>query len=47
MALSLTTTLIMVSTVKIAMNSTSNGFKVGGEVEPVAHKVKNTIAVGN
>ncbi|MCW2478637.1 right-handed parallel beta-helix repeat-containing protein [Candidatus Symbiopectobacterium sp. NZEC135] len=31
----------------IAMNNTSNGFKMGGEGQPVAHKVKNSIAVGN
>lgn len=31
----------------IAMNNTSNGFKMGGEGQPVAHQVKNSIAVGN
>ncbi|MFP9227708.1 pectate disaccharide-lyase PelX [Pectobacterium cacticida] len=31
----------------IAMNNTSNGFKLGGEGQPVAHQVKNSIAIGN
>ncbi|WP_437888182.1 right-handed parallel beta-helix repeat-containing protein [Phytobacter sp. V91] len=31
----------------IARNNTSNGFKLGGEGQPVAHVVRNSIAVGN
>jgi len=31
----------------IALNNTSNGFKLGGEGQPVAHEVRNSIAVGN
>ncbi|WP_192456231.1 pectate disaccharide-lyase PelX [Musicola keenii] len=31
----------------IALNNTSNGFKMGGEGQPVAHQVKNSIAIGN
>ena len=31
----------------IARNNTSNGFKMGGEGQPVAHVVRNSIAVGN
>lgn len=31
----------------IAMNNTSNGFKMGGEGQPVAHQVRNSLAVGN
>ncbi|MFH2502989.1 right-handed parallel beta-helix repeat-containing protein [Klebsiella indica] len=31
----------------IARNNTSNGFKLGGEGQPVAHEVRNSIAIGN
>lgn len=31
----------------IARNNTSNGFKLGGEGQPVAHEVHNSIAIGN
>ncbi|WP_449550035.1 right-handed parallel beta-helix repeat-containing protein [Lelliottia amnigena] len=31
----------------IARNNTSNGFKLGGEGQPVAHEVRNSKAVGN
>lgn len=31
----------------IARNNTSNGFKLGGEGQPVAHEIRNSIAVGN
>ncbi|MEA9389699.1 right-handed parallel beta-helix repeat-containing protein [Acerihabitans sp. TG2] len=31
----------------IAMNNTSNGFKMGGEGQPVAHQIRNSLAVGN
>lgn len=31
----------------IAQNNTSNGFKLGGEGQPVAHEVRNSIAIGN
>ncbi len=31
----------------IARNNTSNGFKLGGEGQPVAHQVRNSKAVGN
>ncbi|SLM65220.1 MULTISPECIES: pectate disaccharide-lyase PelX [Dickeya] len=31
----------------ISVNNTSNGFKLGGEGQPVAHQVKNSIAIGN
>ncbi|WP_315708859.1 right-handed parallel beta-helix repeat-containing protein [Brenneria uluponensis] len=31
----------------IALNNTSNGFKLGGEGQPVAHQIKNSIAIGN
>lgn len=31
----------------ISLNNTSNGFKLGGEGQPVAHQVKNSIAIGN
>jgi hypothetical protein len=31
----------------IARNNTSNGFKLGGEGQPVAHEVRNSIAIDN
>ncbi|KFC76923.1 right-handed parallel beta-helix repeat-containing protein [Buttiauxella agrestis] len=31
----------------IARNNTSNGFKLGGEGQPVAHEIHNSIAIGN
>ncbi len=31
----------------IASNNTSNGFKLGGEGQPVAHQVRNSKATGN
>ncbi|UUE09992.1 right-handed parallel beta-helix repeat-containing protein [Dickeya zeae] len=31
----------------VSLNNTSNGFKLGGEGQPVAHQVKNSIAIGN
>jgi len=31
----------------IARNNTSNGFKLGGEGQPVAHEVRNSKAIGN
>ena len=31
----------------IARNNTSNGFKLGGEGQPVAHEIRNSIAVGH
>ena len=31
----------------IARNNTSNGFKLGGEGQPVAHEIHNSVAVGN
>ena len=31
----------------IARNNTSNGFKLGGEGQPVAHEIRNSIAIGN
>lgn len=31
----------------IARNNTSNGFKLGGEGQPVAHEIRNSIAMGN
>ncbi|MEH0886996.1 right-handed parallel beta-helix repeat-containing protein [Enterobacter sp. UNJFSC 003] len=31
----------------IARNNTSNGFKLGGEGQPVAHEVRNNKAIGN
>lgn len=31
----------------IASNNTSNGFKLGGEGQPVAHQVRNSKAIGN
>lgn len=31
----------------IARDNTSNGFKLGGEGQPVAHEIRNSIAVGN
>jgi len=31
----------------IARNNTSNGFKLGGEGQPVAHEIRNSKAVGN
>jgi len=31
----------------IARNNTSNGFKLGGEGQPVAHEVHNSVAIGN
>lgn len=31
----------------IAQNNTSNGFKLGGEGQPVAHEIRNSIATGN
>ncbi|WP_368544428.1 right-handed parallel beta-helix repeat-containing protein [Enterobacter soli] len=31
----------------IARNNTSNGFKLGGEGQPVAHEVRNSRAIGN
>lgn len=31
----------------IARNNTSNGFKLGGEGQPVAHQIRNSIAIGN
>ncbi|WP_039054899.1 right-handed parallel beta-helix repeat-containing protein [Enterobacter sp. Bisph1] len=31
----------------IARNNTSNGFKLGGEGQPVAHQVRNSKAIGN
>lgn len=31
----------------VARNNTSNGFKLGGEGQPVAHEIRNSIAVGN
>ncbi|MFK3707603.1 right-handed parallel beta-helix repeat-containing protein [Klebsiella sp. NPDC088457] len=31
----------------IARNNTSNGFKLGGEGQPVGHEVRNSIATGN
>ena len=31
----------------IARNNISNGFKLGGEGQPVAHEVRNSIAIGN
>lgn len=31
----------------IAKNNTSNGFKLGGEGQPVAHQIHNSIAIGN
>jgi len=31
----------------IARNNTSNGFKLGGEGQPVAHQIRNSKAVGN
>lgn len=31
----------------IAKNNTSNGFKLGGEGQPVAHQIRNSIAIGN
>lgn len=31
----------------IAMNNTSNGFKMGGEGQPVAHQIRNSLAIGN
>lgn len=31
----------------IARNNTSNGFKLGGEGQPVAHVIRNSIATGN
>lgn len=31
----------------IARNNTSNGFKLGGEGQPVAHHISNSIAIGN
>lgn len=31
----------------IARNNTSNGFKLGGEGQPVAHEVHNSKAIGN
>lgn len=31
----------------VASNNTSNGFKLGGEGQPVAHKVRNSKATGN
>lgn len=31
----------------IARNNTSNGFKLGGEGQPVAHEIHNSVAIGN
>ncbi|ELW1647975.1 right-handed parallel beta-helix repeat-containing protein [Enterobacter oligotrophicus] len=31
----------------IARNNTSNGFKLGGEGQPVAHEIRNSKAIGN
>ncbi|EMF0717314.1 right-handed parallel beta-helix repeat-containing protein [Citrobacter freundii] len=31
----------------ISHNNTSNGFKLGGEGQPVAHEIRNSIAIGN
>ncbi len=31
----------------VARNNTSNGFKLGGEGQPVAHEIRNSIATGN
>lgn len=31
----------------IASNNTSNGFKLGGEGQPVAHQIRNSKAIGN
>lgn len=31
----------------VARDNTSNGFKLGGEGQPVAHEIRNSIAIGN